>query len=839
MILKHLMKRFERKNAKAVLLGQLHGRKISVLIWSHITADKHAQNIRNCNAKINLSERKIRNLEEGKKFRISREEIEGQFAEGTENEPILQILEDIDAWGKIIECGDMKLCLIFFLTGEESKIKEYLNFYAALASHLASSIIRGSVEPRLYDIIINGIQDLFAIQDPEHTVLYTNLAAAKSVGKKLEELIGRKCYEIWHGRETPCEICPVRTAKMSKKFEDGIVSGKDGRVWYIRAYPILDSAGEIMAVMEITSELTDLVTLRKQFATVEKDYKAIIDNAVAGIYRSRLSDGLVVMANDAFARMVGCEKGEDVVGKFVASEHYVDISQRIEIINRAKSGKLPASAEIKMIGVDGKVRVLLVHARVVNVGNEEFFEGMAVDITEKKNLEETLTLSNRLLRISSDVSMAIASFSSADKFLNNVFVSFMKNGYDACLFFLKNEKNEIEVMKPIEKIGFLESLAHKLLDNEYARTVISQGKKIHMIRQHQGEEMRRFLAEMDLSEFVLLPIVDRGKIKGSLFLGYVGKNAFTSEEIEELEVIAGNIGFGLGAMRDREEKRRLEEALIENAERLKQISENITDVLCIINEKGVIEFITPSVTELTGLPVEKLVGKDVRELLKSQDYDIIRQESLKAMELMVPITIEVGLPSSHRGQVECEISIVPFAHRKREKKLIVSVRDISDRKQRERLTVEIEKLRIQSLMSTAIPMYFKDAPFSVYNVVMEKFGKRFEETYYADFCKFKDEMQGMSDITDITVYLMWLEKLLKQLGVNVKSRRVDGNLILEFLTCPWLEEAKNYPVMCGMCRGLVFRSASWVGDVLFHEQHKSIAGGEKTCMFEVEIRTEK
>ncbi|MCX8173965.1 MAG: PAS domain S-box protein [Thermoplasmata archaeon] len=836
-LLETLARKFEEKNARGVIFGKIQDNGITVISLAVRDFDGVLHTLRDCGAKIEVGEKGLENLTSGKKFRISRNKIGGRFAGDPENEKILMTLEKTDAFGKVVECGDTKFCLIFLLKGDEKKIKEYLNFYAALAAHAVALIVPPDKSQNLHDIIINQIPELFVIQDTAHTVLYANLAAASYAGKKREEILGMKCYEIWHGRDTPCEICPVRDAKNSRKFATGVVAGKDGRIWYIRAQPMLDSDGEVMAILETKGDITAEEKLRKQIAALEEDYKAIVDNAVAGIYRSRLSDGLVVMANDAFARILGFEKKEDIIGKFVASKHYVDISQRIAILEKARRGLLPASTEIKLVGADGKVRVLQMHARIMKIDGEEFFEGVAVDITAKREIEESLTLSNRLLRISADINMAIASSLTLERFLNNVFVTFIKNGYDACLIFLKNEKGEIELLPPIEKTELLSELGREFLTCHPVKSAIVDGRQLHIIARYQDEKIKKFFEDANLTTGIFLPLIDKGLIHGAVFLGYSDKNAeFKSGEISELEIIAGNIGFGIGAIKDMAEKKRLEDALFESAERIRQISENISDVLCVVSEKGVIEFITPSITKLTGVGVDKLTGKYVESLLPAQDYAIIRQEALKAMALMVPITLEISVPTVWGNSVECEVSLVPFIHGKHEKKLVISIRDITDRKHTEKLAKEIEKLRIQSLMSTAVPAYTKDAPFSVYNLTMERFGKRFEETHRDEFMKFKKEMEGVKDLSDVQIYLMWLEKMLAGLSVRMKSRVDDDHMFVEFLNCPWLDEAKNYPVMCGMCRGIVIRSASWVGEVLFHEQHRSIAGGGNTCLFEVKVK---
>ncbi|MFW5953474.1 MAG: response regulator, partial [Candidatus Natronoplasma sp.] len=58
--------------------------------------------------------------------------------------------------------------------------------------------------------ILDSTAELIVYQNEKHEVLWANQAASDSVDEEPEDLEGRKCYEIWHGREEPCEGCPVQ-----------------------------------------------------------------------------------------------------------------------------------------------------------------------------------------------------------------------------------------------------------------------------------------------------------------------------------------------------------------------------------------------------------------------------------------------------------------------------------------------------------------------------------------------------------------------------------------------------------------------------------------------------
>ena len=52
-------------------------------------------------------------------------------------------------------------------------------------------------------IILESISEHIVYQDLDNKILWTNKAAADSVGLKIHNLIGKKCYEIWPQRDSP------------------------------------------------------------------------------------------------------------------------------------------------------------------------------------------------------------------------------------------------------------------------------------------------------------------------------------------------------------------------------------------------------------------------------------------------------------------------------------------------------------------------------------------------------------------------------------------------------------------------------------------------------------
>ena len=95
--------------------------------------------------------------------------------------------------------------------------------------------------------------------------------------KNLPDLLGQYCYQVWHGRSEPCEICPAQRCFRSKKPEFDEVTTPDGMVWDVRDVPIIGDQGEVKGVIDVARNVTEkkkafqeLLSLNEQLRQSQK-----------------------------------------------------------------------------------------------------------------------------------------------------------------------------------------------------------------------------------------------------------------------------------------------------------------------------------------------------------------------------------------------------------------------------------------------------------------------------------------------------------------------------------------------------------------------------------------
>ena len=124
------------------------------------------------------------------------------------------------------------------------------------------------------DGIIQSTTDHMTMVDEEHNVVWVN-----DIGKKLfgEDIVGNKCYQMYHGNEQPCEQClALRTFADEKIHEqEKEVIGKDGNrmvFWCTSSVAGRYEDGRPKYVVEI---LRDITERKMSEENLQKAHKAL------------------------------------------------------------------------------------------------------------------------------------------------------------------------------------------------------------------------------------------------------------------------------------------------------------------------------------------------------------------------------------------------------------------------------------------------------------------------------------------------------------------------------------------------------------------------------------
>ncbi len=183
-----------------------------------------------------------------------------------------------------------------------------------IAAQTGSAISRLKVEESLKRterekaVVLEAISEIVTYQDVSHRILWANRSAAEALGAPADQTGGRICYELWHGRTEPCDICPVEEALRTGQEQEVEVDGDNGETWLLRGQPVKDERGRVIGAGELALDITgrkrDEEQLRRRLQ---------FEELVAGVSRNFVNlraEEIEAEIDQTLAR-VGCFTGAD------------------------------------------------------------------------------------------------------------------------------------------------------------------------------------------------------------------------------------------------------------------------------------------------------------------------------------------------------------------------------------------------------------------------------------------------------------------------------------------------------------------------------------------------
>lgn len=173
----------------------------------------------------------------------------------------------------------------------------------------------------------------------------------------------------------------------------------DGSVDWVHweCRPWHDATGAIGGIVMFTEVITDRKRTADSLRLVETRYRALVEQAVEGIFRTT-PDGRILMANRALARMLGYDTPEQLIAERsdLVRDHYVHPEDRARFRRLLDVQGIVQGFEYEAYRRDGTVIWLRDHARVAHdVDGTIYYEGTVEDITNRRRADQLLDLRAR------------------------------------------------------------------------------------------------------------------------------------------------------------------------------------------------------------------------------------------------------------------------------------------------------------------------------------------------------------------------------------------------------------------------------------------------------------
>jgi PAS domain S-box-containing protein len=180
---------------------------------------------------------------------------------------------------------------------------------------------------------IDSLADQVVILEPGFRIVRVNQALLRALGRSSDEVVGRPCYEVSHGRSEPCSppdaTCPALEVWNGKAMGHSVHAylAADGSKRYteVVASPFRDEEGGVQQVVEVMRDVTAQKQVGAKLVQRNRELAALLGMARA-VTRSLELDTVLAEALHQAAAVVGADAGavylcDEADGNLVLAAH--------------------------------------------------------------------------------------------------------------------------------------------------------------------------------------------------------------------------------------------------------------------------------------------------------------------------------------------------------------------------------------------------------------------------------------------------------------------------------------------------------------------------------------
>jgi PAS domain S-box-containing protein len=448
---------------------------------------------------------------------------------------------------------------------------------------LAENDLRQSDEK--FRQLADNISDVFWIRSPNmHELHYVSPAFERIWGISVADLYADprqwSSYIVPADRERVLAAFDSITRSESTIDVEYSIKRPDGEIRGIRSrgYQVRDSENRLIRIIGIVTDVTERNRSAEALRASLGEFRSLAEAMPQMVWITR-SDGWNIYFNPQWTDYTGLTLEESYGRGWSTPFHPDDQERAREAWQLATDTTGEYSVECRLRRADGVYRWWLIRGVPIRdaAGNVLKWFGTCTDIHGLKLAELEVTRTNRALTMLSACSDALARAETEAQLLSEVCRVAVDSGGYLMAWVGYAEKDERRSITPIAHAGREEGYLATIACTWSEKDPLGQGPAGRVIRTGQAVVVNDFADDATLQPWfdqaqqrgyhgvICLPLRDPNGTFGLLGLYSAEANQPGDQEIKLLQELADNTAFGIGSLRARSERRRMQAAVTEQA----------------------------------------------------------------------------------------------------------------------------------------------------------------------------------------------------------------------------------------------------------------------------------
>lgn len=516
--------------------------------------------------------------------------------------------------------------------------------------------------------LLNAMPDPIVVVDSKGNILAINDRMEAKIGYEREKLLGTSVLEVKNVTAETKNALAENLAKRMKGLHvapyEIEISRKDGEKlpFEVNAKRIkyANKAASLVVLRDITERRKAEEALRKS----EEKYRMVAENALQGIVITRHR---ILYANGAFTKILGYTAEELLSLSPEEVKDMVHPQDRGLVWSRFRdrlAGKpAPQRYECRGIRKDGTVVWLEMFAHRILYDGKPAVHAAVIDITDRRKAEKSLRKSEEKFRnIFENANDCIVSLDRGGKILD-------VNRKTREVF--GGSKEEV-VGKHFSDITELATEDMPRLLNAFTRSLAGGSQTLNV--QVSGQNGQEVILECSTS---------LAKVDDEVTVMAVARDITERKKMEEqLKQYSENL---------EDLVRKKTEELVESENRYSVLIEEAIDGVAMAQD-GKVVLVNKRAAEMVGHPVDEMVGVPFERFLDEGSREQIRRIHTRRLRgEKVPSTYEMRMKSKTGEITPVEVSVKLVEYKGRPAVFVI-VRDIAERRQKEKERLRLERL---------------------------------------------------------------------------------------------------------------------------------------------------